>query len=131
MISEEILTVCNSVRKWAEQYQKESIKKDIYYWEGLGGMCAIVSAELHKELKKININTEIVVNQTPWHCFCVHIDSKKVIDLTATQFGIKEKIHLCNTKDTFKVHGNIRDCWNCNFAFTNVKDFVKWQYEAD
>lgn len=72
--------VALETREWAEKYHKQSPDK---YWPGLGGMCAIASARLFKDLKKLKLNPQIHLGSN--HCFVVVDDH--VIDVTATQFS--------------------------------------------
>jgi len=85
-IRKKILKIAYRVRRECENIQSNN--SDCFPPD-LGGLCAISSVKLHKELEKSGIKTEIAITKT--HCFLL-FKGKYVIDITATQFGFKERV---------------------------------------
>jgi len=84
-IRQKVVVVAKEVRSWAESLAN---KKPFAYESDLCGLCAIASAKLHKELKKQKIASEIHIGYG--HVFLVV--ENHIVDVTATQFGLKEKV---------------------------------------
>lgn len=81
--------VAEWVRKWAE---KARMDPEISIPENLTGMCSICSYVIANGLSRFNIPYKFVQN----FCNCgshVYIEvNKHIVDVTATQFGVNEKV---------------------------------------
>lgn len=77
MLNKKQLKIISQTRKWAMRNRhKYNVSSD------LSCMCAIASAKLFKNLKKININSTLTLSD--YHCW---IELKDIIiDITASQF---------------------------------------------
>lgn len=92
-----------------KQYASK-LRDDIYhlsfYDRDLAGACAVASFFVHKKAIALGLNS--ILNhgyyKEDFHCW-VSIDNI-IIDITATQFGIKRKIFI--TKSTNKNYKSIR-----------------------
>ena len=83
--------VAKATRKWAD---KNKHKND--FPDDLCGMCAIASAKLHDDLREKGItDAEIAYNEG--HCFVLW--KGLVFDVTATQFGKKQKVFVAPFED--------------------------------
>ena len=80
---------------------RDSIAKELgdSFPSGLGGDCAVSSYTLHKKLNRLGFKSKFVQGHYRMmeHCW-VEIDNL-IIDITATQFGIKEKVYITRTND--------------------------------
>lgn len=71
--------VAHDVRNWAEKKAGEG--------DDLCGFCAIASAELHRRLKKLGIETELHLwDDSDYSCHVFLVVDDYVVDVTATQF---------------------------------------------
>lgn len=114
----EIITViAHEVREWAEMYAI-----DHNFPETLQGLCAIASGEIHSKLKRHDIHTTIRLyeGELLGHCFLRYGDY--VIDVTATQFGIKDRIVI-------EQHHYLPDVewWLTHQVFNSVEELKKYQ----
>ena len=106
-----IRDITYAVRSWAEKYAQKN-----HFPDDLCGMCGIASVKLWKELNKANFKITIVCNDE--HVF---LESKKyIIDITATQYGIKE--HLIVKKNIRR-----KSFWAADFIFADPDDFIQHQ----
>lgn len=94
-----VLQVAKRTRKACESYAKETN----IFAEDLNSMCAIASAYLMKRLSCARIRAEFVIGTYDGsdHCWVEHKD--KIIDITATQFGILQAVFVTSkyNKDYF------------------------------
>ena len=106
--------ILKDTRKWAEQLAEEF---PLDYHENLTGLCAIVSKELFTRLIANGYKCEIAYNDR--HCFVLH-NKNRVIDLTASQFGLADI-------SIFTLSGKTRRYWKIVKTFTNIKDLASHQ----
>jgi hypothetical protein len=121
-----IATVAYRVRKWAEKQSYKSAEIDS---PDLCGLCAIASAKLFDELRKVGIDSYIAVSIDESHCFVVvpqNDDFELIVDVTATQFGSKfGPVEILAVSDAFN-----KDFWQIGQAFRDVKALNKYQFNA-
>ena len=77
---------------------------DFYKNKSLACMCAVASFALHEALKRKNIPSKVVHGRFEYkfshHCWVELQDKNKtIVDITATQFGIKDKVHIPQKND--------------------------------
>ena len=113
-LKQTIKNIAKGVRSWAEDMHK---KQPFHYTEDLCGLCAIASAKLHKELKKQKIKSEI--HFIDYHVFLM-VDNY-ILDVTATQFGYRNKIIFRRNKK------NNPHCWNSSEVFQDTKELIMKQ----
>ncbi len=95
IVPTEVVNAALKVREWAE----EAAPGKYMNRKTLCGMCAIASGELislltetvpdSKEKARVRVNRS--------HCYVTY--DEYVIDVTATQFGVKERIMICHYDD--------------------------------
>jgi len=89
-----IVKISHLVRDEVEKYVISKNKNDEFGMpsyvddEDLTGACAIASYVLYRVLRKLNVSAKFALGDN--HCWVQCSDW--VIDLTATQFGYKEKV---------------------------------------
>jgi hypothetical protein len=104
MSLETILKTASSVRKTIEDERKKNHDAKVVWSQDLCGACAVASSLLTHELKKQGVNSFLVIGQyirgdVPWtHCW-VETNSD-IIDITATQFGIEQKVFLSDKRNS-------------------------------
>jgi len=99
---EKVLFIANEVRHEIENWVHEKhnqISKFEINKQNLAGACGISSWLLNKLLKKNKIHSELVagyyVHTVPvGHCWVELIQSAHIVDITATQFGINDKVYI-------------------------------------
>ncbi len=102
-----ILQIANAVRleieKWTRQKHEDYLHFDISE-VNLAGACGISSWILNKILKKNKIHSELTLgwylsdSDPIGHCWVELVKESKIVDITATQFGIKEKVFVSSPK---------------------------------
>lgn len=89
--------------------------------EDLHGACGICSMALKESIEKIIPEAKPIVvhglfRKINWHCW-VEINGS-IIDVTATQFGVKEKVLITESQD---------ERYNPNVLVHNFEHFHDWQ----
>lgn len=89
--------IAQKVRKKCEKYVK-GLENSIY-GETLSCLCAVASKALQNELVEAGYNTKLVYGNAfgDTHCW-VELDGK-IYDITATQFGVEEKVYVTDVND--------------------------------
>lgn len=84
--------IARRTRAWAERVQ-QTRNPDNEFCEDLGGMCAIASMQLHRQLVGAGISATLAASR--YHCFVIVTLERRrhVVDITATQFG-KEAVFI-------------------------------------
>ena len=96
VLRDKVLILAKQVRDWVQ----EKADRSNYNPCDLTGWCAIAAAELHRRLKKANIDSEIRLHsEFPCHAFNVVDDY--IVDVTATQFHEfkNEQIVILHSKE--------------------------------
>jgi hypothetical protein len=106
MIPDKVIKIATLVREACDDLvlSRKASKYDFYRKDDLSCMCGIASATLSKILKRFkNCNVQLINGRfidkrwhTPtWfdHCWVQYNDH--IIDITATQFGIHNKVNIC------------------------------------
>lgn len=80
-------------RKKLIEHRKKLSKIASVNWfsSNLGGLCAVSAYNLFKEFSELGYKPKILLLQNVWCSHALVIVDKLIIDLTATQFGIKKK----------------------------------------
>ena len=115
------LKIYNISRKCRKRLEKYA--RDFNFPDTLEELCAISSATLFEEFKKHNIKSEIIGNS--FHCF-IRIEDR-IVDLTATQFGIQYPKILITKHE--KMSDNLY--YKEEKTFTSVKRLYNWQYKKE
>lgn len=122
---DKIAEVAYSVRKWAELIYEQT-KGSKLYGENLCGLCAIASAKLFTELKAEKIDhIKIVANKK--HCFII-TDDNYVVDVTATQFGFKQKV-LIEPHDAILCTCPTSGAYDKDALHDNILNLRSWQLD--
>lgn len=112
----QIKLIAQSVRNKCEEFALSDKSKgyDFHLEKDLSCMCAIASFSLYETFKKNGIKSRVIYGQLKHEHFCgdehcwVEIPSEKIIvDITATQFGIPEKVHIVSNKNKRYINGKI------------------------
>jgi hypothetical protein len=119
--------IAKQVRIFCEKYREQ--KK--LWKEDLGGMCAIASYLIFDILKENEYEPTLVhaeINPIGGHCFILCNDY--LIDVTATQFGEKEKVIVKKYSELEQ-----KDFWKRN-TFINSKKGIQslvngWGFQQD
>ena len=106
---------------WAE---REQARNPYDYAASLCGLCAKASSYLHRLLTPTLFPAKLVINDK--HCF-VKVE-KFVVDITATQFGIVDKVYIVEHKEVLT--RSIGYYWKANHIFDTVEALVKHQKET-
>ena len=115
-----VAAVAYQVREWAEAYAE-----DAHFDDDLCGLCAIASGELHSRLKRKGIDSTLHLFEGEWwgHCF-VEV-GEYVVDVTVTQFDVKDKVAIEPITMARK-----HPFWNSHKAFNTVKNLKKYQRQT-
>lgn len=93
---DKVVKIAKKLRRKADRDTK--IQSD--YGKTLGGACAIMSLYLWRYLHRQGIRCQ--VRWSDGHCFVTY--GNKIVDITATQFGKKQKVYIADFK-------NHPECW--------------------
>jgi hypothetical protein len=113
-----VLEAAKVAREKAEQIAEQEL-----FNEDLEGLCARASAILFSELRKRNIYARICLAYD--HCFVVY--DNHIVDVTATQFNIQDKIFICKLSDLERISHPAH--WEYKKSFRSIKRAV--QYQSD
>lgn len=93
--------IAEKVREKAEVYVKKMPKTDDIDDSNLAGLCAIASFALKKELEKNGYEAQLIRGgfQDAWGGHCWVECEGEIIDITATQFQIAEKVLIVPADD--------------------------------
>jgi len=106
----DIRDIALKVRRACEMFSvsQESESFDYHGDDELGGMCATASFALRKYLKKKGIEVEVISGdyklRDQWfdrECHCWVEYRGYIIDITATQFGINEAVHITSNREKY------------------------------
>jgi len=129
MDAAKIIEIAIKVRQDAEKRAKGMFGAD------LCGMCAIASAMLFEELVAHNIPAAIVANDM--HCWVhVRLDKWYAVDLTATQFGYREKVLFVEASKILQAaerdlrRDRYAGAWERQHTFKTVRGLRLWQKRA-
>jgi hypothetical protein len=114
-----------AVRYKLEGLVKNEIKPFNEFDESLSGLCAIASAALYKNLKKFGFcdNLYFIQGYYDIDCHCWVELNQTIYDITATQFDVKDKVHIV---DQANPHYNEWD-----YVFDINSAFKKWaEYQS-
>lgn len=98
------------------------------YPKDCAGLCAIATAELHRRLKAIRIDSTMVVwnGNCEGHCFLL-VD-EMMVDITATQFhGFEKNKILIKPFMMMKESGQ----WKATKTFTSIKPFRDYLLDSE
>ncbi len=118
-----IVKVARRTRRWA---MRNRDKFDI--WSDLGGMCAIASAKLFRNLQAEGIPAELHVAVARDYCAHVYVVvNGHIVDITATQFSEKHSAVLITerSKET-----RSKWWWQSTHKFQTVEALVAYQLKA-
>lgn len=92
----QVKAIAKEVRKSFEKIEKE--ERGLYGTEpaGLGGYCGRASIQLYLACKRAGLK-DIELWDGEGHTFNVY--RGKIVDITATQFGRRRKVYVCEFKD--------------------------------
>ena len=96
ILEKKVITIARNARAWAEQKAHEL--NQAYNVPALSCWCAIASGKLHTDLIAADIPAVIGLSESEGAHAYVVVDDH-VVDITATQFGIKEKVFVRHLKE--------------------------------
>lgn len=110
--------IANSTRLWVEQQCEEN--------SDLMGMCAVASCELFNRLQERNISPtlHIAIHDYEAHVFVVA--ENYIIDVTATQFGVTDKI-VVRPNQNFTI---LNWYWRSSRTFNSVAELIQYQQQT-
>lgn len=116
-IFEQVYATAHDIRLMLEYYAE-----DADFSKDLSGLCAIASGELHARLKRNGISSTIVLYEGIGYGHCFVEVENHVVDITATQFGEREKVCVKPVEEA-----RAKDFWNSVHRFNSVKTLKKYQ----
>lgn len=123
-----IKQIAQQTRRWAMRNRSKNFhnvqEEDYDYFDfgsDLCGMCAIAAAELFRRLQSAGYKPKIAVRNKKVEGHCFIIVDEKVVDVTATQFGMKPvEIVARNQK-------RLPSFWRHTSLFDSVEDLILCQ----
>ena len=123
----ELVDIAREVRKRCEEFSfsEKARDYDFYMQADLSCMCGVASFALSVALDGENIINRVFCGEyrrninDDWkfgetHCWvCVN---GRIVDITATQFGVKEKVHIVSACNRHYIKGKV----------VNFDDFKDW-----
>lgn len=111
--------IASQVRSACEGFvnSHESFDYDFHGQDDLCCMCAVASMALKKALEREGIHSDLVVGEYDGFCHCWLEWQNYIVDITATQFNLKRKIHIVSTNT--KLYNKIE---------VNPSEFKDWPH---
>ena len=117
-VLDHVEAIATDVRNWAEG-RAGNRNRELSEW------CAIASAELHSRLLKEGIDCEIHMASDVWGSHCYLMIEDHVVDITATQFGVHERIYIKHHREAEENYFHITDKVYADAAQLRA-DQIKW-----
>lgn len=99
------------VREWAIQHEKA--------FNNLSGWCAICSFKIFEVLKSQKLDPEFCIVNKDYGSHCFVICKDYLIDVTATQFGVKQEVFI-------KKLNQVKKRW-----FWDLEDITRYKNKKD
>ncbi len=112
-----ILTIAKHTRDWAEKLQRDGEGEG----EDLACMCAIASYELFKRLKRAGLSPTMCFADKAFEGHAFVRCQGLTIDVTATQFGVRDKVNVLFNEDAIEMHW----FWKPNLKVKSKKNILK------
>lgn len=119
-------TIAAGARRWAMRNRHRLSTEDWTFESDLNGMCAIASAELFRRLQKAGIACQLALRGVVSDGHCFILTASHIVDVTATQFGLKPVTVVPRTPRKQRPH-----YWRETELFTSVEALVAHQLRMD